>query len=244
MIFLLILQVVSFVRGHKMRLFKLILGDIKFQFKYGIYFIYAVIIISYLCILSVLPTDVKNTVGAILVFSDPGAMGMFFMGAILLLEKSQRVLDSISVSPVSSCEYIISKVVSIGIISLLVGLIIAAASGINNLLIVALGILIGSIMFTLLGLMVSANVRSLNQYIIATAPVEIIGFAPPIAYILGFKNRFMLLHPGCILIRFVQGNGRLLLPLTAILLFWLIILFFITRSIISRMFIKIGGVKL
>ncbi|HBF6649319.1 TPA: ABC transporter permease, partial [Clostridioides difficile] len=100
-----------------MRLKNLILGDIKFQFKYGFYFLYLFLSIIYICIINVFPTFMREKIAIIMIYSDPAAMGLFFMGAIVLLEKSQRVLNSLAVSPVKVSEYILSKVISLGVIS-------------------------------------------------------------------------------------------------------------------------------
>ena len=83
-----------------MRLKGLLLGDIKFQIKYGIYFLYVAITVIYLVILSFVPSSVKKVTASIIIFTDPAVLGLFFMGAIVLLEKSQRVLPSLAISPV------------------------------------------------------------------------------------------------------------------------------------------------
>lgn len=100
-----------------MRKANVIKGDMIFQWKYGFYMLYFIIIVIYLVLFSFLNGSVKNTIVSICIYSDPAAMGMFFMGALILLEKSQRIIPSIAVSPVTSREYILGKILSIGIIS-------------------------------------------------------------------------------------------------------------------------------
>lgn len=227
-----------------MRMKSLIVGDVKFQFKYGFYFVYAVFTIVYAAIIYVLPNSWKETAATIMIFSDPAAMGLFFMGAIVLLEKSERVLNSIAVSPVSSKEYILSKVVSLGFISTIVGLIIALSAESNNFLIVSFGIFMGSSVFTLVGLIIAANAKSLNQFIVATVPIEIICFLPPIWYLFGYDKAFMLMHPGCIIVRFISGNSDNLFMLTAVLLIWIVAIYSIAYKNIEKMFQQAGGTKL
>ena len=70
-------------------------GDIRFQWKYGFYFIYLILVILYSGLLSLLPVSIKDTACNILVYSDPDAMGMFFMGAIVLLESKRLIFDRI-----------------------------------------------------------------------------------------------------------------------------------------------------
>jgi hypothetical protein len=42
-------------------------------------------------------------------FFRPAAMGLYFMGAIVLFEKGERVLDSLAVSPAGAGMYALSK---------------------------------------------------------------------------------------------------------------------------------------
>ena len=103
-----------------MRLKKLFLLDMRFQAKYGFYFLYAVLTVIYITVLFALPENWKEKAAAILIFSDPASMGLFFMGAIVLLEKSQHTTCALAVSPVHATEYVIAKVSSLSAISLVV----------------------------------------------------------------------------------------------------------------------------
>lgn len=227
-----------------MRLKNLIIGDVKFQFKYGFYFVYVIFTAIYISLVFLFPPAWREKAAAIMIFSDPAAMGLFFMGAIVLLEKSERVLNSIAVSPVKIEEYIFSKVISIGIISTIVGIIIALAANLTNLFVVILGTFLGSSFFTLLGLIVAANISSLNQFLAATVPIEIISFLPPICYLFGYDKTFMLMHPGCILIRLISGNKEHFLLLIIVLIIWIGLIYIVTHKYIKKMFQSVGGIKL
>ena len=95
-----------------MKLRRLVCGDIHFQWKYGFYFIYFVLTVIYVFGITALPDNWKHNAAAIMIYSDPAAMGLFFMGAIVLLEKSQKVLHAIAISPAKVSEYILAKVFS------------------------------------------------------------------------------------------------------------------------------------
>ena len=224
----------------------MIKGDIRFQWKYGFYYIYALMVLLYLGILSSLSGNVKEMVGHIMVYSDPAAMGMFFMGAIVLLEKSQRVLNSIAVSPVSPMEYVIGKLCSIGSISLLVALLLLESVGIKNLALTICGIVFASFVFTLCGIIVGTKINSLTGYIVGTVPFEIVGFLPPIAKRLGVinDNALLLLHPGCAQMQLLEGNTEYLMISMISNIVWVFILFIIARKCVGHMFQSVGGVKL
>ena len=141
-----------------MRNLNVIKGDMKFQIKYGFYALYFLLIIVYYVIFSFFEGNVKNTIVSICVYSDPAAMGLFFMGAMMLLEKSQRVTNSLAVSPVTTAEYVMGKVVSIGIISELVGIILMTQGHTENVWLSGLGIFAGSVIFSLCGVIVGAKI--------------------------------------------------------------------------------------
>lgn len=112
-----------------MKLRRLVRGDIHFQWKYGFYFIYFVLTVIYVFGITALPDNWKHNAAAIMIYSDPAAMGLFFMGAIVLLEKSQKVLHAIAISPAKVSEYILAKVFSLMFISCVVALILGIAAG-------------------------------------------------------------------------------------------------------------------
>jgi fluoroquinolone transport system permease protein len=188
--------------------------------------------------------NVKSIVGMILILTDPATMGMFFMGAIVLLEKSQRVLNSIAVSPISPFQYLCAKVCSIGIISVIVGIIIGIAAEKSNLLIRGISTLLASTIFSLCGLIVGAVAKSLNQYIVATMPFEIIGFGPLIAYLLGVRSPFVWYQPCTIAYRLIEGNYEHFMIEILVLLVYILCITVICHSFIVKMFQRVGGVKL
>ncbi|MDF2942089.1 MAG: ABC-type transport system, multidrug-familypermease [Herbinix sp.] len=227
-----------------MRIRNLVIGDIKFQIKYGFYFVYTIFTIFYVLLIHALPEVARNKAITILIYSDPAAMGLFFMGAIVLLEKSQMVLNSIAVSPVKVSEYILSKVISLGLIGTLVGGIIAIITGTDHVMSVLLGTFLGSALFSLIGLMIAAKINSLNQFMIATVPFELICFIPPMLYLFGYRKDYLLLHPGCSILLLLTGEKELQPELLLMLFGWLVLIYWITHGVVKKMFLSVGGVKL
>ena len=229
-----------------MRKVNVIKGDMFFQWKYGFYMLYLLMIIIYYVIFSFLTGNVKDTIVSICVYSDPAAMGMFFMGALILLEKSQRITNTIAISPVTVEEYILGKIVSVGIISEIVGVILMLQGHTENYFWCAIGIFAGSVIFSLCGIIVGAKIESLNQYIIGTLPFEIMGFVPVILYRIGFMwdNKLMIIHPGCSVMRLIEGDTEMAVGAVASIVIWIILLFWRADISVRKMFRKSGGVKL
>ncbi|SCZ81359.1 fluoroquinolone export ABC transporter permease subunit [Pseudobutyrivibrio xylanivorans] len=225
-----------------MRQTKVIKGDIVFQWKYGFYLLYLLVILVYMIIFSFFTGDTRNLIVSCCVYSDPASMGMFFMGALILLEKSQHITNSIIVSPVTPREYIAGKVLSFALISLIVGAILILFGHTDNYFLCMLGILTGSVLFSLCGVIVGTMVNTLNQYILGTVPFELVGFAPVIAYRAGlmWDNSLMLIHPGCAAMRLIEGKANMLVMSLISLAVWICILYVIANKCVVRMYKRVG----
>ncbi len=226
-----------------MRFIKLLLGDIRFQFKYGFYFMYVVFCVAYIWILLFFPAAWRQKAACMMIYSDPAALGLFFMGAIILLEKSERVLNALAVSPLTIMEYILSKVISLAAISTLVSLVLAIVAGSDNIPVILLSVVITSGIFTLLGLIIAAKINSLNQYLIATVPLEIICFVPPLIYLF-YPADILRWHPLNSSMRLINGSTNHTACDMMILILIFLILFLIAHRTTQKMWKTIGGVKL
>ncbi|MCE0654774.1 ABC transporter permease, partial [Clostridioides difficile] len=200
--------------------------------------------IIYICIINVFPTFMREKIAIIMIYSDPAAMGLFFMGAIVLLEKSQRVLNSLAVSPVKVSEYILSKVISLGVISSIVAMFIAITLNLDNIIISTIGTFFSSIIFSLLGLIIASKASSLNQFIVLSIPIEIICFIPPILNVLLDTKSYANLYPFNICISLISGDKNFIMINILILISIIIIIYFITYYFICSSWKKVGGVKL
>ena len=226
-----------------MRLIKLTLGDMRFQFKYGFYFIYTVFSALYVFLLFIFPEAWREYAASIMIYSDPAAMGLFFMGAIVLLEKSQRVLNALAVSPVKVLEYIAAKTVSLAFISVLVSVVLALAAGLKNIPAVLASTALTSIIFTLLGLIAATKINSLNQYMLATAPLEVVCFVPPIIHLFA-PTAVTRRYPLSGSISLISGGSQNPLYDIVMLLIVIACLFAVAHKSTSKMWRSLGGVRL
>lgn len=227
-----------------MRLGRLIRGDIHFQWKYGFYFIYFILTLLYVCVIASLSEYWKKDIAAIMIYSDPAAMGLFFMGAIVLLEKNQKVLNAMVVSPVKVSEYILSKTIALIAISTIIALILGLVSGSNHLLGIAVGTALTSAIFTMLGIIAATRISNLNQFLIVIMPIEIICFVPPIVGLFVKLPDIFSFFPFIACMNLITGKSSLL-SFDVILVFaTLIILYMVARHTVQHMWRTLGGVKL
>lgn len=226
-----------------MRLKRLFLLDMRFQAKYGFYFLYAILTAIYTIVLFALPEHWRGKAAAILIFSDPASMGLFFMGAIVLLEKSQHTPCVLAVSPVRAVEYVIAKVGSLSVVSLAVAAALALAAGVDDLPMVLSGTLLSSVIFTLFGIMIAAQIGSLNQFILWTVPVEAVCFVPAVLHLFKVTPAWCGYYPVNVCMDMVSGHYPsaagffLAAAMTALL-------FVRSRFCVLQMWERMGGVKL
>lgn len=226
------------------RFINLLRWDLRFQARYGFYLLYVLLTVFYTLVLFAIPVSWKEKTAAILIFSDPAAMGLFFMGAIVLLEKSQKVTSYFAITPLKAREYVWSKVLSLCAISLVVATILAMVAGHRAILPLLLGTFFASAIFTLCGIIVATKISSLNQFILATVPIEIIGFVPAILHIFGVTGSIAdRLYPANVCMDMIMGNHPFAagLLLTAALI--ALLLQVACRSVM-KMWQEQGGVKL
>jgi fluoroquinolone transport system permease protein len=222
----------------------LVLGDIRFQYKYGFYYIYLFFSIFYIALIYAFPEAWREKAAILMIFSDPAALGLYFMGAIVLFEKSERTLDSIAVSPVKPMEYVLSKLVSIGLISTAVSLAIGLSAGIVTGPVVFIsGVFPCSCLFSSVGLIFACKVKTLNQFILATVPAEIVIGVPAVLWMFRYDEGWLLIHPGAGMIAVCEGESRALFALLFLLL-WAALFALIACVVAEKTLKSVGGVKL
>jgi fluoroquinolone transport system permease protein len=226
-----------------MRFKNLLIWDMRFQARYGFYLLYGFLTIFYMVVLFALPASVKSKVAAMLIFSDPAAMGLFFMGAIVLLEKSQRVTSFMAITPIKAFEYVGSKVLSLNAIALVVAAVLSIASGTKSIALALMGTFLAGSVFTLFGVIVATKTSSLNRFLLLTIPVEIFGFVPAIMHLFGLTGVYGGIYPANACMEMVSGSG---ISVPGLLL-TLILIGFLTYAAccsVEKMWQEQGGVKL
>lgn len=211
--------------------------DVLFQFRHGFYYAYALISVLYILLLRFIPVAIRERAAVLVIFSDPVMLGVFFVGGIILLEKEQRVLASIFITPFRLDEYIITRVISLTIIAELVSFsiiyfVFGNIAGPFNLFI---GVGLSSVFFTLLGLALAARVDSINGYILRVPLVFIPLFLPileylnlfktPLFYIIPSQGSLILIRAGFNDIPFFEWFYAIIL-----LLSWIVIAYFLARK--------------
>ncbi len=190
-----------------MRFLRILFTDVRYQFKYGFYFLYLVMSLVYTGILLLVPAAVRREAAAVIIWSDPAALGFIFIGGILLLEKGEGLHSYIAIMPATTVEYVLAKMLSLSAISLLAGLIIATLGlkGQVDYMLLAVALPVGASIFTLLGLAVGVAARSVNHYLVIGIPIGFLLIGPSLAIMFGVSHPLLEVLPSTLLLRLLLG---------------------------------------
>lgn len=143
----------------------------------------------------------QTVVHSMLLFFDPAVIGIVFVGALVLFEKSENVLNALVITPMRTDDYLLSKIISLTILSIISATVFMTLMVIFNqtefsLLYLLLGITLTSVMLILIGFILVSRVQNVNGYMLGM----IIGFLglsfPPLLDLFGlFENPIFYLWP-------------------------------------------------
>jgi fluoroquinolone transport system permease protein len=232
-----------------MRFLSALINDIRYQMKYGFYFLYAFFSAFYITALFLCPQEYKQVVASIIVLTDPAMLGSFFIGGIWLLEKGEGLHSFWGISPLRPIEYILSKAVSLAIISTVSAdiIVMIGLRATVNYFALSIGVFAGSMIFTTIGLIAASFARSVNQYMLLISPLEVIVTLPMILAVFGITHPVLDIIPGMALWRMISYTVGMTdsveIWLCINLVVWLGIVFFFANRRIPQALLLDGGEK-
>ena len=124
-----------------------------------------------------------------------GGTTLMYVAAMILFEKDEGTLSAVTVSPLRTWEYLLSKVVSLSLLALLESLILIGLvtrfQG-SNLLLLVFGNLVIGIIYTLIGIVMIVRYRSITDFLVPLLVVALV-LQLPVLYFLGLIESPLLL---------------------------------------------------
>ena len=160
---------------------------IKWEFvllkRYYIIHISILSVILYFLSTQAIPDMDNSKFHTMLLFFDPATIGLMFIGALILFEKSENILQALVVTPMKVDDYLLSKILTLTILSTISASVFMALLAIFgevefNILYLFSGVILASIMLILLGFILVSRVNSINEYLMSMA-VAFLGLAFP-----------------------------------------------------------------
>jgi fluoroquinolone transport system permease protein len=153
---------------------KMLKWEFTLLYRYKIIHISILSVILYFIITQAVPDMNIPVFHTLLLFFDPAIIGIMFVGALVLFEKSENVLQALVVTPMKVNDYLLSKIISLTILSVISATIFITLLNLLgeidfNVFYLAISIILTSIMLILLGFIIVSRVKSINEYLMAFA---------------------------------------------------------------------------
>ena len=160
--------------------------DMLRQQRYQIFAAAALLTLIYIALLRFLPLEGQNAVIITLIYSDPTSLGLLFIGAIYLFERSENTLAALAVTPLRPWHYLLSKTITLTFLAILcsIAMILAAVGTDFQPVYFVLGIGLSASLFTLLGFILASGCNTFNEYVMKMGLI-MLPVALPILHLFG-----------------------------------------------------------
>ena len=143
-------------------------GDLLRQWRYNLIVTALVVTILYALILIPMRQNQMDKAMLFLIFSDPVALGMLFIGALILFERSDRTLEALVVTPLKAWQYLWAKAISLSLLGVFCSLVMLIVGFGWNIPVAwfIIGVGLSSLIFVFLGFIIVASCTSFYQYML------------------------------------------------------------------------------
>ncbi len=168
------------------------------QLRYKIIYIAFGSVILYYLMLQAVPMMNSVELHTIFLFFDPMLIGIMFVGALVLFEKTENTLQALITTPLKMDTYLLSKIISLTVLSLVTGIVfLLLTQGLDfNIAYYLSGLTLTSILLVLIGFIFVSRCKSLNEYLLMIMLSFILLFLPPLLHTSGiYENTLFYLWP-------------------------------------------------
>lgn len=120
------------------------------------------------------------------IFADPALIGLSFIGAVVLMERGARVNLALGVTPLPPAHYVLSKAIVLSLSGTASGLAVAGTLAARGLPVqwglLSTALLASNLLAVLLGFIVAASARSMNQLMMRLLVLTMVLFAPLLSH--------------------------------------------------------------
>lgn len=184
------------------RLLATLRSDLVLQWRNGFFYAAAFVVAVWIGALSQLRSSaqlVQNVQWLLpaLLLNELVIVTFYFVGGLVLLEKTEGTLQSQIVSPLRSSEYLGSKVLTLTVAALVQnGLIVVFMPDIFvQWLPLLAGLALAAVLFVLSGFAVVMRARSINEYLLPSVLYLSVLLLPLVGYVAEWDLGLMYLHP-------------------------------------------------
>jgi fluoroquinolone transport system permease protein len=182
----------------------------------------------------------------LVIFNDPALLGFLFVGVMVLFEKNENTLQALAVTPIRISNYILSKSISLTVVSLVCcfAMVIAGYGLEFNFIHFAFGTVLTTFIFSMLGFIAVAGQSSFNKYILRALGIILFMTLPFLGYFELAPRIWFVLFPTQPAIDLYNlafsSNPSIFEILTSYLLcgIWALVTFLWTKNVITKKVFK------
>lgn len=170
--------------------------DLLLAWRRGVFLAAAVVAAMYVVLLRLLADDLAQTVFPYLVFSDPAAIGFFFVGGIVLADRTEGTTAAILAGPTEPFEVAGVRILGLSVLGVAGGLAVAVGSGVDvGWATFVPGLALTATFYTAFGYAVVMRSRSVNEYFARATAWAIPLFTPLVLFVLDVPEWALALWP-------------------------------------------------
>lgn len=141
--------------------------DITLQRRYGFYYAGIFVTLVWIVLLKLLPASWYGMAVPFVIFVDLGVIGLYFLAGQFIFEKMEGTLNALVVSPLRFREYLLSKLITLTLLSWIISMIVAVVTvGLSfNILIFSLGVITTSVLVLSVGMFAVIPYSSISSFI-------------------------------------------------------------------------------
>jgi fluoroquinolone transport system permease protein len=142
--------------------------DLRLQWRHGLWLAYAFVCLAYVLVLQLFRPPLRELLTTLVLFSDPSVLGFFFIGGVMLLERSEGSLHAAFASPLRVQEWVAAKLISLTVLALAASFAIALPLGMGGVrpLVLVAAIVPTSTCFVLVGIVAATRFATVNRYLL------------------------------------------------------------------------------
>lgn len=180
--------------------------EVLIQFRQNIFYAAIFVMALWSAVLYQIPDSGIVPVLVSVLFLDISIFGFFFMAALYYLEKGDRVLEGLVVTPLRVVEYLTAKIGVLTAVSVVVGAVVTVLvyGPAVNWLWYAVAVVAMSVPISLLGFVLAARYNGINEFLVPSIFFLIVMQIPLLGYLDIWQSPLLYLvpsQPGMVLLK-------------------------------------------
>lgn len=171
--------------------------DLRLQLRNGFYYAVIFVVLAAGTLLRQFPSERMSGLMGVILFSNLAVNTFYFVSGLLLLERDEATLSALAVSPLRTREYLASKLITLSGLSLVESSLILLIGYGQRVAILpyTAGLILGSLIYTLMGLLVVVRYRSINEFLMPSVVYTWLLNLPVITILFNYRGWPVFLHP-------------------------------------------------